>query len=110
MSQHHRNNHWTTDSPKFRVIIAAQLPLPCVNVPCKHGGIVYPEQRWHVGHRPGHDASSGRRATIRDVGPAHAGCNLRDGGRAGARKTNAKRALKARLSPTEPRGGARPWL
>lgn len=95
MSRHHRAQRWTTDSPKFRKTIQAMLPQPCVNC----GRPVLRTDRWHVGHRPGHDAHLGKRAQLQHVGPAHALCNLRDGGRTGARIVNARRQASKDIRP-----------
>jgi hypothetical protein len=85
MSQHHRNAKWSTDSPKHRARIEKQLPQPCVDC----GSPVYPEHKWQVGHRDaiGNNGPS----TVANIGPSHTACNLRSGGRMGARKTNARR-------------------
>lgn len=85
MSRHHRAQKWTTHSPKLRKKLAPMLPLPCVNC----GRPVLPEQKWHVGHRL--DAMNGGRPTLANVGPAHAKCNLRAGGKLGAAVSNARR-------------------
>lgn len=85
MSKHHVNQQWSTHSPKLRAKILPLLPLPCIQC----GRPVTKDQTWHVGHRLG--AASGGKPTPQNVGPAHAKCNLRDGGRVGARITNARR-------------------
>jgi hypothetical protein len=98
MSQHHRRSKWSTDSPKFRKIITAALPQPCVDC----GRLVTAQDKWQVGHRPGHEPRPGRPApTINDVGPSHTrsaywprNCNQIAGGRIGAAVTNSKRKAR----------------
>lgn len=101
MSRHHTEQHWSTDSPKFRKIIEPQLPLPCVDC----GQPVMRGMKWQVGHRPGHEAARGQRATLRDVGPSHTTCNNRVGGRQGAAVTNQRRT-RARQAESD----IRPWF
>lgn len=98
MSRHHVEAKWSTDSPKFRKLIEPLLPLPCVNPPCKHGGMVERGQRWQVAHRAGSEQRHGQRATIRDVGPAHADCNQRDGGRTGAAIVNRQKRRQQQIT------------
>lgn len=104
MSQHHRAQKWTTDAPNFRKAIEAQLPLPCVNRPCLEGGVVHKGDRWSVGHKPGHEAHRGKRATIADVGPAHVKCQRHEGGAIAARIVNGRKAASKQASK-----GLRPW-
>ena len=85
MSAHHRQARWSTDAPKHRARITAMLPQPCIDC----GNAVHPGDQWQVGHRI--PASAGSTATVANIGPSHTGCNLRSGGRMGARKTNARR-------------------
>jgi hypothetical protein len=61
------------------------LPAPCIAC----GKPVMPGSKWHVGHRV--DAARGGRPTAANVGPVHEGCNLKSGGKLGAKITNAKR-------------------
>ncbi|WP_344752095.1 HNH endonuclease [Gryllotalpicola koreensis] len=85
MSRHHRAQNWTSFNEKRRAELAAQLPLPCVNC----GRPVTKEDRWHVGHK--RDAALGGKATRANTGAAHTLCNLRAGGKLGARMTNGRR-------------------
>jgi 5-methylcytosine-specific restriction endonuclease McrA len=94
MSQHHRNSKHTSATHKLRPEIESRLPLPCVEC----GRPVHKEQRWHVAHMTA--ASKGGRTTRANTGAAHAGCNLRSGGRMGAAVTNRHRNAKK---------GIRPW-
>ncbi|MFZ4843022.1 HNH endonuclease [Mycetocola saprophilus] len=83
---------------KARPIIERTLPAPCVNV-CQLGGVVYPGQTWHVGHII--DKSRGGPDTLDNLGPSHAKCNTSDGGKLGAKITNAAR--------TQTRSRRRAW-
>lgn len=95
MSQNHKRSGWATVSARHRPSIRAALPSPCVNPPCKHGGMVYPGQRFDVAHIV--DADAGGSNDRSNLGAAHPDCNRRDGGRIGARKTNeARRSQKRR--------------
>lgn len=85
MSQHHRDQKWTTHAPKLREKIAAQLPLPCIDC----GRAVTADQSWQVGHRT--PASMGGRPTVENTGPTHTSCNRKAGGKLGAAKTNGTR-------------------
>jgi 5-methylcytosine-specific restriction endonuclease McrA len=85
MSRHHVEQKWSTHSPKFREKIARTLPQPCIEC----GGIITKADSWHVGHRVA--AEDGGRPRLANVGPAHARCNLKSGGKRGARVTNARR-------------------
>lgn len=96
MSRHHRAQKWSTHAPKLRARIEPTLPQPCVNG-C--GRPVFREQQWQVGHRQG--AARGGQPTLANCGPAHTSCNLRDGGREGARVTNSRRTSRT--------DGIRPW-
>lgn len=110
MSIHHRRQQWSTFTARRRAELAPQLPLPCIAGPkCIRGGVVHPDPpqvpggprratTWHVGHVQ--DAGKGGRPTRENTGPIHAACNLRDGGRAGAAITNARRSSDK---------GIRPW-
>jgi hypothetical protein len=93
MSRHHRAQKWTTHSPKLRKLIDAQLPLPCIA--CHRA--VNPGDTYHVGHRQ--DAALGGRPTSANTGPVHPGCNLRSGGKLGARITNSKRQAGKDIRP-----------
>jgi hypothetical protein len=98
MSRHHDNQKWSTHAPKLRVIIAGQLPLPCVNC----GNPVFPDQSWQVGHRI--DAARGGEATIANTGPSHTSCNRKAGGKLAARITNSKRRAERHTDDD-----TRPW-
>jgi 5-methylcytosine-specific restriction endonuclease McrA len=76
------------------------LPLPCVEG-C--GQPVTKDQTWHVAHL--NPAMLGGKTTSTNVGPAHAKCNLRAGGRMGAAVTNAKRSTQEQTKE-----GRRSWL
>ncbi|WP_077053508.1 hypothetical protein [Leifsonia sp. ALI-44-B] len=93
MSQHHRNQKWTTHSPKLRKKLEPMLPLPCVNC----GKPVLREHKWQVGHRI--DAARGGEPTLANVGPVHRkselwprNCNQIAGGKLGAQITNSRRS------------------
>lgn len=104
MSEHHRRQRWTTFTRQRRAELEPQLPLPCIRcgkpvhrdrpTPAGH---LRPATGWHVGHIL--DAAKGGRPTRDNTGPIHAACNLRDGGRAGAAVTNARRASSQGLRP-----------
>lgn len=108
MSRHHIAQKWSTFTRKRRAELEPQLPLPCIARRCIRGGTVFPDPptppgmrkrtQWHVGHIQ--DAGLGGRPTRENTGPIHAACNLREGGTAGARVTNAARAAG---------DGIRPW-
>lgn len=77
MTSYHAGAEWKRFTSKARPIIKAQLPLPCVN---RCGHLVYPEQKWHVGHLPGHDrALTHERPSLETVGPSHQRCNTQAG-------------------------------
>jgi 5-methylcytosine-specific restriction endonuclease McrA len=100
MSRHHRASKHTTHAPKLREQIEARLPLPCVEN-CGHP--VERGQAWHVAHLI--PASQGGRTIAGNVGPAHARCNLRAGGKLGAATSNRRRASARTLE-----AGRRSWL
>lgn len=99
MSRHHRAIKHNTATRRLRPEIEAMLPLPCVEG-C--GRLVEKGQDWHVAHLT--PASRGGRTARDNVGPAHARCNQRAGGRLGAAVVNARRARHSRMI-----GGIRPW-
>ena len=70
----------------MRELIEARLPLPCIEG-C--GALVVKGQSWHVAHII--PASQGGRTVASNVGPAHARCNLRAGGKLGAAVVNRRR-------------------
>lgn len=84
MSQHHARTGHANRSKALRPGIAATLPAPCVEC----GRAVQPEDRWHVAHILA--AVDGGRTTVDNVGPAHADCNMRAGGRRGAAMTGGR--------------------
>lgn len=94
MSQHHQRSKHTSKAPKVRAAIEARLPAPCV-AGC--GNPVMPGTTWHVAHII--PASQGGQTTIANCGPAHASCNLADGGRLGAAITNQTRRDAQGLRP-----------
>lgn len=87
MSQHHKRVGWASISQTLRPRIAASLPAQCIRC----GGIITRDMKWDVGHRVDLEMPG---ANPYDVGPEHARCNRRAGGRAGARKVNARRAAR----------------
>jgi len=93
MSQHHRRQKWTTHAPKHRARIASMLPSPCIQC----GRPVTADQDWHAGHRV--DAALGGTASASNVGPVHASCNLKAGGRLGARIVNSRRQRSKDIRP-----------
>jgi hypothetical protein len=86
MSQHHRNQKWTSFNSKRRAELTASLPLPCVNC----GQPVMRGQQWQVGHIL--DAALGGQATRANTGPSHTPCNKRAGGKLGAKIVNTRRS------------------
>jgi len=96
MSEHHRRTRHTTDAPKLRVQIERRLPLPCIEG-C--GNPVLPGSNWHVAHIV--PASQGGKTIASNVGPAHANCNLKAGGRLGAATVNRRKQNEK---------GRRSWL
>lgn len=93
MSAHHRRQKWSTRQPQLKAKIAATLPRPCIEC----GRPVTKDDRWHVGHIRA--ASLGGKATPSNTGPAHAACNLRSGGKMGARVVNARRQASKDIRP-----------
>lgn len=98
MSRHHRASKHTSATHHLRPEIAARLPLPCTEC----GKPVHPDQQWHVAHLT--PASKGGRTTRANTGAAHAGCNLRAGGKLGAAHTHGRRQQQRRNGE-----GLRPW-
>lgn len=96
MSKHHTAQKWSTHSPKLRAKILPLLPLPCIEC----GRPVTKDMKWHVGHRLA-AMVPGSRPTAANTGPAHAGCNLKAGGKLGAKVTNSRRQTAK---------GIRAWL
>lgn len=97
MSRHHRAQRWSTHAPRLRAQIAVlveQGRARCIEC----GRPVTPDQKWHAGHVTA--AAAGGEPTSGNVGPVHASCNLRAGGRAGAAVTNGRRHTT---------NGLRPW-
>ena len=81
-----------------RAALAPRLPLPC----CRCGRPVIPRpwlpaDGWHPDHFP-----IPRHLGGTEMWPAHAECNLRDGGQRGAAITNARRASRPRPAPGRP--------
>lgn len=103
MSEHHRTTEWLKLSALMRKAIKPQLPLPCIERRCTMGGIVRPDQKWHVGHRISVAEAKARGWTADQInqpanlGPSHVRCNTSSGGRLGAQATNAKRQQDRRM-------------
>lgn len=98
LSQHHRSSKHTSATYHLRPEFEARLPLPCVEC----GKPVEKEQRWHIAHLT--PASKGGRTTRQNTGVAHAMCNLKAGGKLGAKQTNTRRR-----SSSNAREGIRSW-
>ena len=81
MSQHRRLRWTPSDVAKWRPIIAATLPAPCVQPRCQLGGIVHPDQAWDVGHIVG--IPDGGTNDADNLGSSHRRCNRSDGGKTG---------------------------
>ena len=100
MSSHHRTTEWKALSATMRPRIAASLPQPCIDG-C--GRPVMPGDNWHLGHRvPVAVAkrmgwSMAQINAAQNLGPSHARCNTRAGGKLGATISNANRRQKERL-------------
>lgn len=88
MSEHHRTPEWMRVTRRVRPLIKATLPAPCVD--CQRP--VYPADNWHVGHILA--AAHGGTNDAWNLGPTHARCNTRAGGKIGASISNAKRKKK----------------
>lgn len=95
MSRHHIASDHATRSRAIRPVLAAQLPLPCLEG-C--GRLVQPGEKWHIAHII--PAALGGRTTLENVGVAHAHCNHS----AGAKLGNAIAARAARTT-----SGIRAW-
>ena len=80
MSQHHRDQRWTSFNTKRRAQLERQTSRTCIEC----GGAIAPGQRWEVGHIV--PASLGGRPTIANTGPVHVLCNRRAGGKLAAAK------------------------
>ena len=93
MTTHHQRVKHSTKAPKVRELIASRLPLPCVDC----GNAVQAGQAWHVGHRI--PASQGGQTTVENCGPSHVRCNLKAGGRLGARARNNNTKLSKNIRP-----------
>lgn len=105
MSAHHIAQRWSSFTKRRRAELEPLLPLPCIRCgkpvypdPPTPAGMLRRPTLWHVGHIV--DAAKGGRPTRANTGPIHRRCNLEDGGRAGAAKTNARRNAQQ---------GIRPW-
>lgn len=94
MSAIHRSKEWARFSRRVRPTIEAQLPQACING--KGQCIVQPGSRWHLAHR--YDAALYPEFAYEEwnVGPACPKHNQSDGGKQGAKKTNAIKARKQR--------------
>ena len=98
MSRHHRATKHTSATYHLRPEIEARLPLPCTEC----GNPVEKGTAWHVAHIT--PASKGGRTTRSNTGAAHARCNLKAGGKLGARTTYTRRRRS-----TAAQEGIRPW-
>lgn len=87
MSRHHAAVGHTSIARVARPVIQASLPQPCIQPRCRRGGWVHPEDRWDVAHY----TDLGLGGDPNQVGPAHLVCNRSDGGKQGARITNARK-------------------
>lgn len=103
MTALHRTAYWQRLSRKWRPLIQAQLPLPCVNAGAHPSctGVVMPTDKWHLGHLPGHDYSITHdiHPTIDQIGPSHYRCNLAAGGRIGTQKQRHTKSRETRHFP-----------
>lgn len=88
MSRHHQTPEWYRFTRRVRPTIQHMLPLPCVDC----GRPVLPEQTWHVGHIT--PAALGGENTLENVGPSHGRCNVKAGGRIGARMSNTRHRIE----------------
>lgn len=77
MSRHHEAGGHVTKTKRIRPVLAAMLPLPCLEC----GRTVTTEQTWHVAHII--PAALGGTTTLENVGPAHARCNTSAGAKLG---------------------------
>lgn len=96
MTRHHQTPEWYRFTRRARPLIAAMLPLPCVD--CGHP--VMPDQTWQVGHIVA--AAHGGTMTMDNVGPSHGGkrgCNQRAGGRLGAQLAGGRRRAEQDIRP-----------
>jgi hypothetical protein len=101
MSRHHIAQKWTTHAPKLRAAWALLLPRPCLAC----GQPITKADTWHVGHIRA--AEDGGKPTMQNTAPIHARCNLSDGGKRGAARTNAARRANAARQQSE--SGRRSW-
>lgn len=95
MSRHHIASDHATRSRAIRPVLAAQLPLPCLEG-C--GRLVQPGEKWHIAHII--PAALGGRTTLENVGVAHAHCNHSAGAKLG-------NAIRMRVERTA--SGIRAW-
>jgi len=89
MSSHHQSKEWFKVARVVRPILKALIiagEASCT----KCGWPVYPDQTWEIDHIVA--VSQGGSDDFSNLGPAHKGCNRKDGGRLGAAKTNARRS------------------
>ncbi|WP_082108705.1 recombination protein NinG [Microbacterium sp. Ag1] len=92
MTAFHRTKAWRDFRNVQRALIEKRLPAPCVDC----GRAVLRTQKWHVGHIIAVSLAPHLGLVPANVGPSHARCNLRDGGRMGAAKTNRARSRAKR--------------
>lgn len=92
MTAFHRSAEWFAFRRVQRPRIEARLPLPCPH--CKRA--VWKGQAWHVAHIVAVSVAWQLRLSPSNVTAAHKRCNLSDGGRMGAARTNRARKRKDR--------------
>ena len=90
MSAFHRTRAWTQLRNRMRPLIAARLPLSCVDC----GRAVHPGQAWQVGHILSAAKHPAYAFMESNLGPSHKRCNLSAGGKDGAQITNKRRARR----------------
>jgi len=95
MSRHHVASNHATLSRAIRPVLAAQLPLPCLEG-C--GRLVQSGEKWHIAHIV--PAALGGRTELSNVGVAHARCNHSSGAKLG-------NAIAARAAAAS--SGIRAW-
>jgi hypothetical protein len=93
MTRFHRSKEWAAFSKKARPILAASLPLPCVNAYRWEGcrGVVHPGETFDVAHIVSHGVDPTQPLDMSRVGAAHSRCNRRAGAAEGGRKRAAQR-------------------
>ncbi|MGN7976522.1 hypothetical protein ACTJJ4_03030 [Microbacterium sp. 22195] len=94
MTRFHRTKEWASFSKKARPILAAALPLPCVNAYRWEGcrGVVMPGEAFDVAHIISHNVDPFQPLDMSMVGAAHQRCNRRAGAAEGGRKRAQQKA------------------